>query len=484
MIDFKKPYDRIDFETFLKWFIPDTVIKTEEIIPNRTYSLIRKITKIGKSEALDLNLYELEHENEHDPRVTLSKESFALIKDYGVHRALIIFKNKKSLNYRFSLITFGSKWESGTKIEKEFSNPRRFSFFLGPDAKVNTPTKFLISKDKIMDFNDLKKRFSIEVVNKEFYKEISLLFIKLVGGTINIGKKKTDFKSLLKLPSIIDKSQACLEFAVRLIGRILFCWFLREKKSQVGLSLIPKELLSLEAVKSNENFYHTILEPIFFEVLNKPVKSRIDDFSKNSFSSVPYLNGGLFYPQNDDFYKRNNGDYQSQYRNTLVIPDNWFKDFFKILETYNFTIDENTSYDEELSIDPEMLGRIFENLLAEINPETGESARKSTGSYYTPRVIVDYMVDESILLYLKQQTKVKENKLKAMITYDLVDDSNFTYSLEEKEQIINSLESLKLLDPACGSGAFPIGALQKIVFILQQIDPDGKLWFKKVRSLV
>ena len=94
MIDFKKPYDRIDFETFLKWFIPDTVIKTEEIIPNRTYSLIRKITKIGKSEALDLNLYELEHENEHDPRVTLSKESFALIKDYGVHRALIIFKNK------------------------------------------------------------------------------------------------------------------------------------------------------------------------------------------------------------------------------------------------------------------------------------------------------------------------------------------------------------------------------------------------------
>ncbi len=149
------------------------------------------------------------------------------------------------------------------------------------------------------------------------------------------------------------------------------------------------------------------------------------------------------------------------------------------METYNFTIDENTSFDEELSIDPEMLGRIFENLLAEINPETGESARKSTGSYYTPRVIVDYMIDESLLLYLKQQTQIDEEKLRSVLSYDLRDDEENPLTENERERIITALEKVKILDPACGSGAFPIGALQKIVFILQQADPEGHLWFKK-----
>jgi len=139
---------------------------------------------------------------------------------------------------------------------------------------------------------------------------------------------------------------------------------------------------------------------IFFEVLNRPGVSRKDDFAKEPFSSIPYLNGGLFSPHDDDFFSYNGGK-QATNHNMVVIPDKWMLKFFAVLETYNFTIDENTSFDEELSIDPEMLGRIFENLLAEINPETGESARKSTGSYYTPRVIVDFMVDESLYSFMK-----------------------------------------------------------------------------------
>src|SRR5260221_566516 len=236
-------------------------------------------------------------------------------------------------------------------------------------------------------------------INKAFYKEISGLFTQLVGGSVYKGTKREDYEALLKLPSIQDKSQASLEFAVRLIGRVIFCWFLREKKSDQGKSLMPNDLLSLEAVKHNPDYYHNILEPIFFEVLNKSVKSRKEDYGKEPFSSIPYLNGGLFSPQDDDFFSYNE-DKQAVNHNVVVIPDEWLRKFFEVLETYNFTIDENTSFDEELSIDPEMLGRIFENLLAEINPETGESARKSTGSYYTPRAIVDYMDDESLLLYL------------------------------------------------------------------------------------
>ena len=110
---------------------------------------------------------------------------------------------------------------------------------------------------------------------------------------------------------------------------------------------------------------------------------------------------------------------------------------------------------------------------------TGESARKSTGSYYTPRAIVNYMVDESLLLYLKDKTGISEEKLKVIISYDLNDDVEKPITAEEKGEIIDALEKVKILDPACGSGAFPIGALQKIVFILQQADPDGQLWFKK-----
>jgi len=121
---------------------------------------------------------------------------------------------------------------------------------------------------------------------------------------------------------------------------------------------------------------------------------------------VPYLNGGLFTPHKDDFYDLDKATATSKYINTLQISDEWFQDFFTFLETYNFTIDENTSFDQELSIDPEMLGRIFENLLAEIDEDTGTSARKATGSFYTPREIVDYMVDASLLEYFKTKTKM------------------------------------------------------------------------------
>ena len=211
------------------------------------------------------------------------------------------------------------------------------------------------------------------------------------------------------------------------------------------------------------------LEPIFFEVLNEPIKSREKLYSQGDFSTIPYLNGGLFSPHVDDYYKHAN----------LTVPDEWLTELFTILEIYNFTIDENTSFDEELSIDPEMLGRIFENLLAEINPETGESARKSTGSYYTPRTIVDYMVDESLLIYLQQQTGIAGDKLRAIISYDLSDDVKYASDSSDNQKIVDAISKITIIDPACGSGAFPIGALQKIVFILQQIDPQGHMWFKR-----
>ena len=476
-MNLQAPYSRDAYLEFLRTFVPGF---TQDI---RTASADKlQVTKeaylLGESEKLDLAVFELTHISSVDASVALSMDGFKLMKTSATYRALIIYRSEDSEDWRFSLLTATPDTDDKGKVIRKLSHPRRFSFFLGPNAKVNTPYQFLIKQGPVSNFEELQKRFSLEVVNKEFYKQISEQFTQLVGGTLGSGKKQKTYEPLIKLPSQSPQSQVNMEFGVRLIGRIIFCWFLREKKSAKGLSLMPKELLSLEAVSKHSNYYHSILEPIFFEVLNKEHRSRREEYSGEPYSLVPYLNGGLFSPHSDDYYKRPNGE-QSIFHNTLVVPDAWLKGLFEILETYNFTIDENTSFDEELSIDPEMLGRIFENLLAEINPETGESARKSTGSYYTPRVIVDYMVDESLLLYLQEHTKIPEEKLSVVISYDLSDDEAHPLAASEKKQVVETLGRLKLLDPACGSGAFPIGALQKIVFILQQVDPDGKLWLQK-----
>jgi Eco57I restriction endonuclease. len=475
-MNLKKNYNRDDFLLFLKSFIPNF----SKDIRRAAYDglqVTQEVFYLGESSELNLSIFEITHSSSGDARVALAMDGFKIMKRSATYRALVIYRTKRGEDWRLSLMTATPGINQKGKVSQVFSNPRRFSFFLGPNAKINTPYQFLIKQDGVKDFTELQKRFSLEVVNKEFYKQISENFTKLVGGTLGSGKNKRIYKPILRLPSVPDQSQISLEFAVRLIGRIIFCWFLREKKSPTGVTLMPRELLSLEAVDQHPDYYHQILESIFFEVLNKESRSRGESYSNSFFSLIPYLNGGLFSPHEDDYYKRRNGE-QSLYHNTLVIPDEWFSDFFRTLEIYNFTIDENTSFDEELSIDPEMLGRIFENLLAEINPETGESARKCTGSYYTPRAIVDYMIDESLFLYLNEQTNIEDEILRALISYDLADDSQHPLNPGEKQKVIDALEKLKLLDPACGSGAFPIGALQKIVFILQQIDRDGQLWFK------
>lgn len=476
-MDFKQSYNRQDFLNFLQGsLLPDDfIIKEESFQPSRKLSKIKKVVKLGEvpslgsTESYPLNVYEVEHDSEYDPRITLTKEAFSIMRDVLNDRALIIFKTSKSENYRLSLMKIEIKGK-GKRVEKDFSNPRRFSFYLGPDAKVNTPTKFLIkNEERIKDFDDLMERFSLEPVNKEFFNHISNYFNQLVGGKYKQKNKEQKYKRLLKLPSVSDDAnQVYQEFAVRLIGRIIFVWFLKYKKSKNNLSLIPEELVSLKAVKKYSSYYHEVLEKLFFNVLNTPIEQRKKDILKDN-EKIPFLNGGLFDPHDDDFY-----DSKPLYN--LVVPDEWFEEFFGVLEQYNFTIDENTSADVELSVDPEMLGRIFENLLAEINPETGETARKETGSYYTRRPIVEHMVDGCIKRYLVNKTSVSEDMISELLSYGS-DELNLT--TKQEDEIIAALDELKVIDPACGSGAFPMGILQKSLLILQKVDPQSKKWFQK-----
>jgi hypothetical protein len=284
--------------------------------------------------------------------------------------------------------------------------------------------------------------FDIQPLNKEFYVEISGFFNDLVQ---HLEKKE--------ILDIKHRSQ----FVNRLIGRIIFCWFLRKKE------IIAEDYGYFNAdEKPATEYYASKLETLFFKVLNTPLEERgfgIDD-------KTPFLNGGLFEPKNNDFYGLQ----------TLSFPADYFERFYEFLNHYNFTTDESTSDYQQVAIDPEMLGRIFENLLAEEVGETGEQARKAKGAFYTPREIVEYMCRESLRAYVSE--KLGNDARKGDVLQLLFDKKEHELDLKNswgslgayKNKIIEALDEIKIIDPACGSGAFPIGMLQIMLSIYERLD--------------
>jgi adenine-specific DNA-methyltransferase len=459
-------YSRTEFSRFLREFCPDFAPDVRSVTIPISARTLAQATLLGSSAKLDLRVFEFAHPGTSDRKVALATDGFRVLKEFACFRALVVFRSTSGTAWRLSLMTATPQIDERGTVFTQLSNPRRFSFALGPDARVLTPTRFLVQKGPVTSIDDLAERFSVEVVNKEFYGRIAALYTELVGGALGQG-----VPGVLRLPVNEPAVARSHEFAVRLIGRILFCWFLREKRGEDGKPMIPPGVLSLSAATEQSDYYHEVLEPLFFEVLNRRVEDRKQRLRKATFDDVPYLNGGLFSPAEDDYYAP--GD------SGVVVPDTWIIKLLTVLEQYNFTVDESTSIDVDLSIDPEMLGRIFENLLAEINPETGESARKSTGSFYTPRPIVDYMVNEALLMYLERTTSASPTALRALLSDDLTDDAERPLTKPEADGVIHALSAITVLDPACGSGAFPIGVLQKIVQTLRRVDPDAQLWIQQ-----
>ncbi|MBY0245596.1 MAG: Eco57I restriction-modification methylase domain-containing protein [Sphingobacteriaceae bacterium] len=252
-----------------------------------------------------------------------------------------------------------------------------------------------------------------------------------------------------------------------MIGRLLFCYFLIKK------DFIPTEYLELDQQNDNE-YYHNKLSQLFFAVLNTPINER-----SHTDRTTPYLNGGLFERKDTDI-------------TNVTFPDNYFSNLFAIFRKYNWTVDESLSNYEVMAIDPEMLGRIFENLLAEINVDndgSSESARKAKGAFYTPRVIVDYMCKESLRQYLLTNSSEHSHS----IINRLLDDSigyltdqkrNWTDDIKPyKEQLTNLLDKITVFDPACGSGAFPIGMLQLILHTYERLGDKQKPSNRKIKII-
>ena len=426
-----------------------------------------------------IGLYKIEVK----PEVWLERNKVGLrellrnVYQYDVDGAIIVFVQQEK--WRLSFVSEIKVLNDEGEIVEQATEPKRYTYLLGENEKVRTPTDRLSKlSGKSLALQDILNAFSVEALNEEFYKIIQAYFYELVGGKIGKGKKVADYgKGILQLPSVPKESrQVYQEFAVRLIGRTVFCWFLKMKKSDAEAPLLPESLLSSKAVKQYSGYYHTILERLFFQTLNTPVEQRVENLPEGA-DQIPFLNGGLFEPGNQDYYKPNKITGLNENLNTLKIDDQWFVNFFEELEKYNFTIDENSVTDVEVSVDPEMLGRIFENLLAEIAPNSGETAGKATGGFYTPREIVDYMATESLVQYIHNKTNLPQDQLRPI--FKMMDKQDFVFSIAETEAILDALDKVKILDPACGSGAFPMGVLQKIVQALQKLDPDAEWWKKR-----
>lgn len=404
----------------------------------------------------------------------------ALLRDiykYDVDGAIIVFV--QGAKWRLSFVSEIKVLNDEGEVIKQATEPKRYTYLLGDNEKVRTPSDRLSKlSGKILSLKDILNAFSVEALNEEFYKIIQGFFYNLIGGETSKGKKVTNHgDGILQLPGASKENrQIYQEFAVRLIGRTVFCWFLKMKKTPMEESLLPEKLLSSEAVKANRNYYHNILERLFFQTLNAPMEKRLPNLPVGS-DKIPFLNGGLFEHGEQDYFIPSEITGLNENFETLEIKDQWFINFFEELEKYNFTIDENSVTDVEVSVDPEMLGRIFENLLAEIDPDSRATARKATGSFYTPREIVDYMATESLVQYLHNKTTLEQEKIRPL--FKMTEQELPAFTPSEKENILDALDKIKILDPACGSGAFPMGILQKTVQALQKLDKDAEWWIER-----
>ena len=464
---FQQAYNQNNFIRFLtndfltNDFEPNNQNLTEDITDIKTFEVFESLEHIGTDPTLGLDILVIRTTKANAPRIVITKAVHRLLGYYGYSKALVVFWNPDSPIWRLSLVTqsyevaqglnlnskSNSKANSKAKIQRNYSNPKRFSFTLGEGiATQKTAQKYLISSGRVIDEADLLSRFSTEAINKEFYTGIKAQYdslwtsIRLSNSSTETKKDKNDNNNINDKEYNKDRK----DFALRLVGRLIFCWFLRAK------GWMPDSVLSSKAVdinndnNNNDNqsninnglgYYHNVLESIFFDTLNQPQEKRTSSI-KDQLQDIPYLNGGLFEAKTghkSDYYLPN------QFLHNLIIPDNNIKSLLELFEQYHFTIDESSSTDQEIGIDPEMMGKIFENLILE---------RSETGSFYTPREIVDYMVSSSLVESLKTQFLVLPQTIDQIINWVKIpiDQLQASISLKPNQKVIfsNSLGAISV----------------------------------------
>ena len=415
---------------------------------------------------------------------------------YLVDAALVVFDDGR--NWRLSFVC---------DIKEESTAPKRFTFVFGErDNYYNTAVSRFVNLQKDgVSFLSIKDAFSVEALTKQFYQELFEWYQWAVSENSNI--------TFPNNPATEDDDREDIDIKIiRMITRLMFVWFIKQK------DLVPNKIFDTKYLsvilkdfdpqsKTVGNYYNAILQNLFFATLNREIVDekgtkrrfataakrdvktlyRYEELFKISeeevidlFAEVPFLNGGLFecldktryidgveVAYNYDGFSRNDRTFpDGRFKHRAVVPNVIFfdpeKGLIPILSRYNFTIEENSPEEQQVALDPELLGKVFENLLGAYNPETKETARNQSGSFYTPREIVNYMVDESLITYLGDTSLVR-SLFKPDFSYNQT-------KADEYSKLIEKLKDIKILDPACGSGAFPMGLLNRMVEIMHKLE--------------
>jgi len=498
---FENPFDKDRFISFVK----NLLNSIEEapfsyrgnLIPDAYEQSISTLERIGKytdgEHKIDILVVKLKKETSIERARTMQRNFIAWylngsrggeMKD----AALVAFVSPDEDDWRFSLVKMDYRFvedEKGrTRVKEEFTPARRWSFLVGKNENSHTAKSQLVPIIEDDEHNptlaQLEDAFNIEKVTREFFEKYRELFL-LTEETLDKivtqeAKISADFSA---------KGINTVDFAKKLLGQIVFLYFLQKKgwfgvKRDANWGTGPKNFLRelFEGKHGNyQNFFNDILEPLFYQALRND-RRHDDDYYDRFNCKIPFLNGGLFDPINNYDWVHTD----------ILLPTELFSNTNKtkegdtgngildIFDRYNFTVKEDEPLEKEVAVDPEMLGKVFENLL-EVKD------RKSKGTYYTPREIVHYMCQQSLINYMATELvgKVSKGDIETLIKYGEQVGENearveakgretdtYSYKLPESirqnaKLIDEKLANIKVCDPAIGSGAFPVGMMSEIV---------------------
>ena len=528
---FEKPFEKEKFTSFIRELLnkmePASFTNQGNYIPDAYKPYISSLERIGKyndgEHDIDVLIVRLKKETSLERARTMQRNFIARylngsrggnLKD----AALVAFVSPDKDDWRFSLVKMDYRFEEGkngkVKVKEEFTPARRWSFLVGGNEASHTAQSRLVPILADDEHNpvleQLEEAFDIETVTKEFFIEYRNLFIRIKEAmdTVikNDAKIKKDFNA---------KGVDTVNFTKKLLGQIVFLYFLqkkgwfgvqRDEEWGTGSKQFLRDLFQGEHGKY-KNFFNDILEPLFYEALR--IDRRHDDDYYSHFNcKIPFLNGGLFDPI---------GNYDWVHTD-IIIPNELFSNDIKtkngdtgngildIFDRYNFTVKEDEPLEKDVAIDPELLGKAYEKFNA-IRPDNFDEYKaalqsgqkgaeskfnKKFGVYYTPREIVHYMCQQSLINYLTTELdgKVKKEEIETLVHFgEQVGENEVAYLAREQninegkqksttyisklpdnirhnaELVDTALANITVCDPAVGSGAFPVGMMHEIVKI-------------------
>lgn len=399
-------------------------------------------------------------------RVTIQQIIRRIMDTYSSAFIIFHYQDNWQLDWRFSFCQ---------KDAKEMTEAKRYTFLLGPNQSCKTVSQNfmkLFEKNGSIKRDDIIEAFDVETLSKEFFKKYKQhyeKFVLYITGKVYEEVEKGKWKEVVKNPphpqmyaAFGQNDKLVRDYIKRLLGRIVFLHFL-QKKGWMGVEpqkdwgtgdiQFMKHLYEQATDEQKDDFLDVVLEPLFDKALDsEPTNEQwlfdtgVKAMPNDGVLRFPYLNGGLF---ERDVYDEI----------PTHFPREYFADLFEFLYEYNFTIDENDPNDAEVGVDPEMLGRIFENLLED---------NKDKGAYYTKKEIVQYMTRESLIAYL--QTGVENEEKKERIRLFVGSHNIDSLHVDEVSEIDDLLKNVKVCDPAIGSGAYPMGLLKEIFLCRSAIE--------------